>query len=473
MPHSNPSSISPLREKIALGVGSLAAFFGYCGIATLAVPVYQMTLGVDPVLLGLALAVPRFWEALVDPLMGNFSDNFRSRWGRRRPFIVVGAILMGVLYGSIWMVSPAWSEHGKLAYFAVVSVFFFTAYTIFSVPYASLTYEMAPDYHERTRVMAHCQFFNKVAEFGYQWIFPLTQLAIFGSAMHGVRVVGWGVGLLILAGVGVLPGLFVRERFQHAPARQPRVAFWASVRAAFRMRAFRVLIGLTLLNTIMGMLASNLDHYVLVYYMSHGDIAAGSVWKGILSSSYAVVGIASIPIIVWLSARLGKRKTLLVIYALTAAGGVMKWFAFTPRHPWLMLIDPILCGPIWVAANLLLASMLADICDEDELASGQRREGMFGAIFSWLQKTAVSVAFLGAGLALAISGFDQKLGGGQAEHTFISMRLLLAASTVLPPLAAILLLRFYPLDAVRAAETRRKLEIRRGAAAESCALPAS
>src|SRR5688572_21210248 len=110
-----------------------------------------MTLGVDPVKLGLALAVPRIWEAFIDPLMGTVSDNFRSRWGRRRPFIVAGAAAMALIYGLVWMVSPAWSESTKLAYFTGVSVLFFTAYTVFSVPYASLTYEITPDYHERTR----------------------------------------------------------------------------------------------------------------------------------------------------------------------------------------------------------------------------------------------------------------------------------------------------------------------------------
>jgi glycoside/pentoside/hexuronide:cation symporter, GPH family len=452
----------PLSRQLALGAGSLASFVGYAGIASLAIPVYQMTLGVDLVKLGLALAVPRIWEALIDPLMGTVSDNFRSRWGRRRPLIVTGAAAMGLVYGLVWMVSPAWSETTQLAYFTSMSVLFFTAYTVFSVPYASLTYEITPDYHERTRVMAHCAFLHKVGEFGYHWVFPLSQLAIFGSALAGVRTVGWAVSLIVLGAIGMIPGLLVRERFPDAPARQRKVTLWPSVRASFSSRPFLVIIGLALLNIIMGMLASNLDHYVLVYYMFHGDVAAGSIWKGLLSSGYAVVGVAAIPVVVWLSSRLGKRETLMALYAFTMVGGVLKWFIFTPGHPGLVLLDPIFCGPIWVAANVLLASMLADVCDEDEFLSGQRREGTFGAIFSWVQKTAVSLSFLGAGIVLALAGFEQRLGGEQAPSTFTTMRWLLAGSTALPPLAAIALLRFYPLDAARAAETRRKLERRRG-----------
>lgn len=463
------SAPSPTRttqtEKLALGAGSLAAFIGYTGVATLAIPVYQMTLGVNPVYLGLALGVPRLWEAFADPMMGNLSDNVRSRWGRRRPFIAGGAVAMGILYALIWLVSPAWSDAQKLAYVTVMSVLFYTAYTVFSVPYSSLTYEIAPDYHERTAVMAHCSFFQKVGELGYQWIYPLSQVALLGGGVLGIRAVGWIVGLALLTGVGLLPAWLVTERFRDTPTRRRRVEFWPTIRESLRLRPFVILLALLLLNIVMGMLTSNLDQYVLVYYLCGGDVAAGSTWKAVLSSGYAIVGIAAIPPVVWISARLGKRNTLRAIYALTSLGGLAKWFVFRPGHPWLILLDPLLCGPIWVAANVLIGSMLADICDEDELRSGQRREGMFGAIHSWIQKTAVSLSFLGAGVLLTLSGFDRALGGAQPAHTFVAMRALLCASTALPPLGAIVLLRYYTLDARRAEQTRRQLAARQTEAA--------
>ncbi len=463
---SRPLPHLSFAEKLALGAGSLAAFVGYTGIATLAIPVYQMTMGVSPVLLGIALSAPRLWEAFADPVMGNISDNFRSRWGRRRPFIAVGAVTMGALYAMIWMVSPEWSGPQKVAYFGVMSVLFYTAYTVFSVPYSSLTYEMTPDYHERTRVMAYCSFFLKVGEFGYQWIFPLTQLSIFASALIGIRSIGWMMGFGVLTIIGLMPALFVRERFAATVARQPPVAFWGTIGESLRSRSFLVLLSLALVNVAMGMLASNLDHYVLVYYMFDGDVATGTTWKAVLSSGYAMVGILAIPAVVWLSKRIGKRNTLAAMYGLATIGGVMKWFVFVPGHAWLILLDPVLCGPIWVAANLLLASMLADVCDEDALRSGQRREGMFGAIYSWVQKTGVSLSFVGAGAALSAAGFTQSLGAAQSPQTFATMRLLLCASTIVPPLVAIALLRNYRLDAARAKETQRLLAERQLAPAK-------
>lgn len=447
--------------KAALGVGTLASFFGYVGIYSMAAPVYQMTLGVNPLWLGVALFIPRVLDAFFDPVMGKISDNTRSRWGRRRPYIVLGAVFMGITYGAVWMVPAGWSDFAKLVYFVLASILFFAGYTIFGVPYSSLTYEIAPGYHERTGVMAFCSFFQKTGELVYQFIFPLSQLAIFASALQGIRMVNWAVGLVFMTGAGILPGLLVRERFQHVAERQKPVKLWGSVGAALRYRPFFVLIVLTVLNVLAGMFASSLDYYILVYYMFGGNLAGGSWWKGFLSAGYAVVGFVAIPVVVWLSGRLGKRRALVAIYWLTVAGGVAKWFVFSPRHPWLIFIDPVFCGPIWIAVNVLMASMLADICDEDELVSGQRREGMFGAIFSWVQKMAVSLSFLGTGLTLQLSGFAQKLGGHQSSGTFTTMRLFLVGSASVTALLAIVALRFYPLTAERAAETRRLLEARR------------
>jgi GPH family glycoside/pentoside/hexuronide:cation symporter len=161
------------------------------------------------------------------------------------------------------------------------------------------------------------------------------------------------------------------------------------------------------------------------------------------------------------------------VYGLTVFGGIMKWFIFTPGHHLyyigkiaidpVILIDPILCGPMWVAVKIMLASMMADVCDDDELRYGKRREGMFGGAFSFLEKTAWSLSIVGTGLTLWLSGFHSELGGNQAPRTFTIMRLFLAGAPAITAVFAILAIRFYPITAERAAETRRILEERRGA----------
>ncbi len=483
----------PTWEKMSLGVGAFSAYFGYAAVGILAYPVYNMKLHVEALWIGMALMVPRLWDAFSDPLMGFISDNFHSRLGRRRPFIVSGAIGMGILFASIWYVPENWGNVAKISYFIILQLIYYTFYTIFSVPYNALTYEMSPDYNERNRVMAFNAFFHKAGEFLGGWMLPLATLfglLVLGDGarndkgepeltMVGIHWMVWAIGLIVMAAIGAIPGLFVRERFKRITKDQEKVKLLSSAKQAFSSAPFVILVSVIVFNTLSGVLAAGLDQYVLVYFMNDGNEAAGFLQKAILTSGYAIMGFASIPVITWLANKLGKKGSLYFVYSLMVVGGVMKWFIFTPGHtiykipffglftlpldPY-MLVDPLLCGPMWVAVKIMLASMMADICDEDELKHGSRREGIFSAVFSWVEKMVLSLAFLGTAVSLFISGFDPKLGAEQAAGTFTKMRLCLAGAPAITAVFAIIALYFYPLTAKRAAEVRRQLEERRGVA---------
>lgn len=475
----------PFWEKAALGTGALASFFGFGAIGILALPVYNILLGVDAKLVGIAIMIPRIWEAVTDPFMGRITDNCHSRFGRRRPFVVTGALIMGSLFVFVWTVPAGFSEILKMIYFILMQSLFFTAYTVFAIPYNALTYEMTPDYNERTRVMAFVAFFHKMGELLGGWMLPLATalgVTIIGSAaivngakiltMPGVLGMAIIVGVIIMGLLGALPGLAVKERFQHQVSHQEKVKIIDSFKGAFSSRAFIVLISVVILNTLAGVLAASIDQYLLIYYMNNGNVAAGLVQKAILSSGYGIVGFIAIPAITWLATKFGKKGSLFFVYTLMVVGAVAKWWVFTPGHTIyhfgkfaidpVLMIDPLLCGPMWVAVKIMLSSMMADICDEDELHCGQRREGMFGAVFAWAEKMVVSVAASSAGFALAFAGFNPHLGGAQSVETFLRIRLFLAGAPALAAFLAIVALIFYPITARRAAHTRRTLEERRG-----------
>lgn len=158
-------------EKLAYGGASYADNLMQNSIGQMANPVFNISLGMNPVLLSLALALPRLWDALTDPYVGSLSDNARTRWGRRRPFIFVGAIMAGILFMLIWRVPVGWSDWGYFSWLLGFSLLFFTAYTIFAMPYIAMGFELSSDYHERTRVMAVRTFFGSVAGISIQWMF--------------------------------------------------------------------------------------------------------------------------------------------------------------------------------------------------------------------------------------------------------------------------------------------------------------
>ncbi|MFT3829893.1 MAG: MFS transporter [Opitutaceae bacterium] len=452
----------PFSEKLALGAGGLPMFLGLAAIGSFATPFYQMTLKLDPVWLAAALTVPRFLDAFIDPLVGRFSDNFHSRFGRRRPLVAIGAIVQAFAFGLIWMVPTGWGPAALAAWLVATQIVFYTGYSFFSVPFLALQYEITPDYDERTTVSSFVGFFGKAGEMGYNYLFPIASSMMFASAITGVRTLGWIVGVVFLGIVALLPALFVRERFFHRTGQQETVKLLPGIRAAFSSRAFTVLVALTLLQIVAGMFASNLDRYLLVYYLFDGNVALGETWKGHLSLAYAVVGIVSIYPVAWFARRIGKAQTVALTFALVLVGAIGKWMLFTPGDPLRILIDPLLCGPVWIAINILTPAMLADICDEDELRGGLRREGVFGAIFSWIQKVGYSTAFFGAFLSLKMTGFDAALGGAQTPQTILRLRLILAVSTAAWALLAFALLAIYPLNRRRAHEIRAALEARRG-----------
>lgn len=335
----------PFREKLSLGTGALASFFGFGAIGIMALPVYNILLGVDAKLVGIALMIPRIWDAVTDPLMGRISDNHHSRHGRRRPFVVSGALAMGALFIFVWTVPAGFSDLMKTVYFIVMQMVFFTAFTVFAVPYNALTYEMTPDYNERTRVMAYVAFFHKTGEMLCGWMLPIATAlgaAVVGTAaivdgkavltMPGVLAMAAIVGVVILGACGALPGLVVKERFQHKTERQDKVKILAAFQGALGSPAFVILVAVIFLNTLAGVLAASIDQYLLIYFMNDGDVAAGLVQKAFLSSGYAVVG------------------------------SIAKWWIFAPGHTIyriggmaidpVMMIDPLLCGPMWVAVKI-------------------------------------------------------------------------------------------------------------------------
>ena len=124
----------PIGQKIAVGAGGFPFQNGGLIVQYMAQPIFQIFLGLNPALFGLAMTIPRIWDAFTDPIMGRISDRFTSKYGRRRPFVFAGALLMALTFISIWMVPQGLGEMATFLWLTVGSILFFTAYTIYSVP---------------------------------------------------------------------------------------------------------------------------------------------------------------------------------------------------------------------------------------------------------------------------------------------------------------------------------------------------
>jgi len=436
-----------IREKFSVGTGGLTVSLGNQSVRTTGQAVLNMILGINAFWVGIVLAIPLLWDAITDPIMGSITDNFKSRFGRRRPFIFLGAILMGLSFASIWMIPMGWSDAGKLTWFLTTSLLFYTAYTIFSVPFISLTYEMTPDYDERTSVQGYVTFWNRLGEMTYMGLIPLSLTFIawkYGYAdtkdlinpeeMEGIRIsaaIYAGVGMTLF---GLLPAFFARERnyeLNITEAHGEKYPFWQSAKEALQNKAFTNLCLLAILTNIAGIFASNMDWYLLIFYLSDGDVALGTQWKLIVTIGYAIIGILGIPIIVWITGKMTKIHGFMFIYGMMILNAIIRWFVYRPGRfetilAWkslpavgtslasivksLIWLDPLTGGMFWIGVGVLGHSLNADICDDDEIKNGRRREGMFGAIYGWSMKASFAVGFVLIGIFLNLIGFDPQWG---------------------------------------------------------------
>ena len=467
-------------HKLIYGCGAfvnnlLAAAMG--GI----VIVLNLGLGMNPALVGLLGALPRLTDALTDPLMGYLSDHTRSKWGRRRPYIFIGAIAAGIIFALLWQLPDNKSENYYFWYFLGGSIIFYLAYTVFATPWVALGYELTPDYHERTRVMGVQNFMGQLAYMVSPWfLWFMTLEPLHDDMVDGARWLAIIIGVFVI-GVGILPAIFLRERFKDSPTNavvdnhekeQPRVSgnrlrdttadFLKGFATTLKFRPFLKLCTATFLVFNGFMLVASFQFYVIIYYVFGGDQAQGALYAGWAGTVAALSTFCVIYVVTKLSVKVGKRRAFFISTALSIVGYGLKWFCYRPDMPMLLLLPAPLMAFGLGGLFTLMPSMMADVCDQDELETGERREGMYGSIFWWVVKLGMAVALATGGFLLNATGFDVALGGDQGERTILLMRIFDMGVPILTSVLAIWVIVSYTLTEEKAHEVREELERRRG-----------
>lgn len=449
----------PVGQKVAWGLGGFSENLSNNALLSLAYPIFEVGLKLNPMLIGIALSVSRVLDAITDPLMGNVSDNTKSRWGRRRPWIFLGAIVMSLFFAAIWLAPSNLSESGLFAWLAVTSILFYLGFTIFIIPYSGLGLEMAVDYGERTRLQIYRLVPAFVAGLVTPWMYKLALLDVFESGaipreVVGIRYVGPATAVLILI-CAVAPALYTRERYP-SPRSQPirlvpalRLTLSDGPYLRVVGAAFAVFIGLYFVFPLMT--------YVGIYHVCEGDKELYATITGWSGSVVAVAQFLVMPLLSWLSGFVEK-KTLQIGGLLIAIVGYLSSLAlFTPETPWLMAVPPIISNLGLCACWVVNGSFVADICDRDELRCGHRREGMYSAVFGFVYKSAIGI------VALFSSGLLTWAGVDSSTETVVTESLdrLRYAYALVPAAflgAAVLLMWRYPLSRARVAEIQEQLE---------------
>lgn len=575
-----PEDKLPFIQKFGYGIGALVTIVAVNSLMNLTSLVYIDMLKMAPFLFGIAAAIPRVWDFISDPILGSLSDNTRSRFGRRIPYILLGGIFVGVTFAAVfwvpsaeeylvqtkaitsfniidsnkiqvdyklsnnnikfkdipeiklaeiiddkkntdnenpsitlfdvrekeektfawleiakedgqfvqaqakvesgniilsspkitspqkvqlaWSMTPPTSEgHSKndvFVYLLVMSLLFYTATTIYSVPHGALGFEMTPDYHERTRVFAYASFIGNVGAISSPWLYALARLEVFGNPIIGIRVVCAIMGLILIISA-VICAVTCKERNFYKTKKQEQVGLIESFKVTLKNKTFIKLVISFVLVIVGFQFVMGFSNFIMIYYVYLGDKDAASVLMGWNGTIWALTGLVGVLPMSWISTKIGKKQTVMFSFSLLAIGQLSKIVCYSQTYPWLSVIPTIFLSWGMVMCFSLVNSMNADICDEDELNTGIRREGSYYAVYGWWWKASVSIAYVISGYLLELTGYNADL-TQQMDSTLFWLRFWEIGLPTVLVIAAILTISRYALTENRVYEIKEILKSR-------------
>ena len=442
----------PLITKLIYGAGDLG-FSMNNSLITAFFSVFMVTVvGMPPGLVAIIFIVGRSWDFINDPIIGHLSDRTRTRWGRRRPFLLFGAIPFGLSFILLWL-SPNLSQTGLVIYYSVAYIIYELLATTVYMPYFALTPELTDDYDERTKLTSFRMMFNIIGSLT-AYILPLL---IIGNDWTQATKQGVLIMAMVAAVIAATPilGVFfgTREKKEYQTEVPPK--FLPSLKAAFKNRpfVFGALIYLFTWMTII-VVESNLQFFI-IYILERPSQSM------IIMVSIFVTAIFALPIWNWVSKNWNKRYAYI--------GGVAFWaivmivlIFMTPETPfWLILILCIMAGIGVSAAQVLPWAIIPDAIEWEEWHTGERHEGMIYSLITLLGKVGMAIAQPVGLLILQLSRFQEGQGVVQPASALMGIRLVIGILPALLLFSGIMMAVFYPLTRKQHHEIVKGLRLRR------------
>ena len=458
-----------MGQKIAFGFGMLANQMFPAALGVFIIVLVQ-DLGFAALLWGIIQFAPRIFDAITDPLMGFISDNTKSKWGRRRQYVFIGGIIMGIAYVAMWQLYEDDGILYNFIYFFSWSLVFYLGLTIFSVPYVAMGYEISDDFHERTQIMAIAQFIGQWAWVIAPWFWVILYDPSWFPEGAGQGVRDLSVWVAIPCTIfALIPAIFIKskstkDRSDFVPININYIlksikGIFISAFEAFKIKQFKKIAFATFLIFNSFQVIAAFTFLIIVHYMFNSDPASAGNWPALHGSVGALItSFLIIPLITVISKKIGKKKAFILSQLISIIGYVLFWFLFVPGKPYLFLFAlPFHSFGIGSLFTIMM-SMTADICDLDELENGKRREGVLGAVYWWMVKLGFGVAALLSGFILWLVGFDPEQ---VTESATTGMRLFYTFLPICGVVCAILIMKDYDITEERANEIKNELAIRK------------
>ncbi|MBM3295652.1 MAG: MFS transporter [Candidatus Aminicenantes bacterium] len=459
-----------VSTKIVYGTGD----WGLAAFNTLRQIFYAIFLTdvvrLDPRLASIAVLIGVIWDAVNDPLVGVLSDKTRTRWGRRRPFLLIFAVPYGLAFLVLWWAPPFESQVLLMVTVMLAYALSDTLQTLVIVPFHALTPEMTPDYDERTSLAGYRMFFNFLASIVTAMAAPMIVTAV--MARGGTSQQGYILAAAVFGASAAVPYLLiffsVRERTGKDAPREI-VTMREIVRIAWKNIPFRYATLLYMLNWVAFDLTGVVLPYLLIYWIGKGDLLAKVPGLGLPIAS-AVLGVMMItatvvlPFWIMLSKRIGKRRSF--IFALAFWAVLLLVVPFVPQGAYaLTLVLAVAIGVSVSAAHVLPDAIFPDVIEWDELRTGKRHEGIYYGAKNFIRKLTTAFAIFIVLQVLGWLGYAAPPKGAtaftQPASALWGIRILIGPVGAALLVATAVVTWLYPLDKERFNRVRRLLERRR------------
>jgi GPH family glycoside/pentoside/hexuronide:cation symporter len=407
-----PSDRVPWNRLIAYGFGGLIPIALFNSVGQLTQLMGNISLGISAFWLGVILIIPRLWDAVSDPLVGHMSDNCRSRFGRRRPFILIGAIGVSASFCALWWVPQGddVSEVVQLSYILVSLVVFFTCCTVFEIPHGALGMEMSPDTHQRTRLFSAKSFFGNLFAMSTPWLFYFANRPMFkgdGNEVDGMRSISL-VLLVVLIPMALWWFFSLRGAgFKPAVEKKEKRPFWRDMKITLKNKTFLTVVMIVFTLAMGFNFVAIFNYYISIYFLYGGDKVAAGPILGVGGTAWAITGLLAVFPLNWISVRVGKKLTMIIAILLMCSAQLSKIVCYDPERPYLILIPTVLLSTGMLFFFTLAASMVGDVCDEDDLETGTRSEGSYYSVFWWFIKMGTAFASIVTGLLILFTQFNE------------------------------------------------------------------
>ena len=476
MTDAQPKKYLSFWTKLVYGTGD----WGVAGYGTLRQVFYAIFLtdvvGLEPRLASVAALIGIVWDAINDPLVGMLSDRVRTRWGRRRPFLLWFSIPYGLSFLLLWYAPPFDGQIAKAIFITLSFMIADTLETLVAVPFSALTPELTPDYDERTSLTGFRMFFNLAISLVTAVAAPAIVDGVVAGG--GTQQQGYLVVAAIFGGMAALPFLLifavVREH-ELTPEQTHSVPFLETVRTAWANIPFRFATAVYMLNWITFDLVALVLPFYLLYWISSGNLLAKASVFGVSlpieSAVFALLLITSVlvlPFWIFISNRFSKQMAYIV--------GMVFWavvqlviFSIQPGQVELVLIMSVFAGISVSSAHLLPDALFPDVIEWDELKTRRRSEGIYYGVKNFIRKLTGALAIFIGLQTLGWFGYQTPPEGAtqfmQSETTLMAIRVLLGPFGAILLFSAVAMAWFYPLTRERHARIRRLLGKRKSRAA--------